>query len=112
MAERVYSVPFIYYTNVTPNVDFEIPEGVTAVIRDIDVYTELGASSAIVAIGNPAAGVYLNFASISLIGAGVTGSWRGRVIATAPYHVLLDVASLDTNGCIYVGGYLLQGVYS
>jgi hypothetical protein len=106
----VYSVPLVIYTPETPNESFLVPDGFTAVIREIDYYCAVGGGKVIVAIGGTAGAWFCNFASLFIAGVADSAQWTGRVTAPENYTIDLDVAAVGVDDCVYVGGYLLRNV--
>lgn len=108
----VYSVPFIIYAPGAPNNSFEVPSGYTAVVREFDLYTELGGTQATCQLYNTVAPVYVNFAALLAVGAVTTAQWRGHVAVPGGYIIALNVDGLSTGDSAFVGGYLLQNTIS
>lgn len=106
----VFSVPLILYSSADPIVEFEVPPGFTAVVREIDIYTEAGGAVVIAALSGPGSGIFINFASVSALGVATSGQWTGRVALPENYILGLDNASLGAGDTVYVGGYLLRNV--
>lgn len=104
----VYSTAFVQYTDSAPNLTFDVPEGYTAIVREIDLYYE---ASFIAAAGYVAdgPGAPLNL-FVYLEGEGVLGSkqWTGRVVAPGGGVIGITTSSEGYIVSAYVGGYLLK----
>jgi hypothetical protein len=107
----VYSAPFVLgnTSDGTPP-NFLVPTGFTAVIREIDLYTEAGGSKLQVGMYGAGADSVVYFAVLEAIGLNTTTQWRGHVVALADYTITPYVGGLSTNDCVYIGGYLLRNV--
>lgn len=106
----VFSAPLIEYTPSTPNTQFEVPPGFTAVVRQVSCFQDIGGWILTIlfqdSMAAPALTVVQLGASVFLNYAAQEGRWvigEGGIIT----------ASLDSLGSatsIYVGGYLLRNV--
>ena len=108
----VYSQAFILYTDSTPNLSFDVPEGFTAVVRQITAYTSLGGLQVVAYVlpeGGPATAV---FAANNLVGVNAAWAWEGRVVQEGPGTVGINVSSEALDSSVYVGGYLLRNTLS
>lgn len=108
MANPVWSSPFIQYTSETPNTQYEVPAGFTAIIRQISGYQSAGGFVMYVIIQDSSAAPGLFIWSGGQAGVanyvGVEGRWvvpEGGII-TAEFSELFD------SPCMYVGGYLIR----
>lgn len=108
----VYSQGFLYYTAGTPNTQFEVPQGWTAVVREFDAYDEIGDVAAIMGVALAAGAPFVNIAVLVIAPALTSGHWEGRVVVTEGGIIGLDIVALSTNGTAYVGGYLLRNTIS
>lgn len=106
MAQPVYSTRFIHSHGLTGTVQYMVPAGVVAVVRDVDAY-----------IGTPAGlnNLYLHGAlgqtiwwTSATIGESQYSSWRGRQVYQEGeiVEVEADVGLLDAYD-VTVSGYLL-----
>jgi hypothetical protein len=103
----VYSVPFIEWTNSTPNTEFLVPAGFTAILRDIIFFTAIGDELGSVGYQNAGADTDIRIAVFSAGGVNTTSEWHGRVVVNAGATILLLIGGLSTYSSVYVGGYLL-----
>jgi hypothetical protein len=104
----IYSYPFVYYTGDPDDLQFLVPSGYTAVVRDMTAFASLGAGEAQLQIGPDPVDAMVTVAAITLGGADTYGQWTGRVVAPSEW-VINAVANGPTSGLsIYVGGYLLR----
>lgn len=106
----VFSVQLILYAASTPNTSFEVPAGYTAVVRDIQAYSEAGGTGVRAFLQSGGDGPPIYFATLNAIGLNVSAQWQGRVVAQAGDLLEIDVAELGAEDTVYVGGYLLRNV--
>lgn len=106
----VYSVPFIIYTPSTPNNTFEVPDGFTAVVRDMEAALDIG--EAVIQLGFQLSGIAPVCYPVILQPEGIYGyqQWQGRIVVPAGGFVEFSASSLGDSPYIYVGGYLLRNV--
>lgn len=106
----VYSTPFVQYTPDTPIDSYEVPEGFTAIIRQVSVTQEAGAYSFAVYIQDSAEAPALIVSSGE--GTGLYNNARdtGRWVVPAGGIITIAVSALFGSLNMYVGGYLLQNV--
>lgn len=104
----VFSQGFIYYTDATPNSQFEVPSGFTAVIRDATLWVELGAAVVQVYIQLDEEAPGVTVIQLSGVGEPSYDSWQGRIMVPAGGIITYYVSDVDLNTHGYVGGYLLR----
>lgn len=104
----VFSTQFIVYTDETPNESFEVPEGFTAVVRDITLWVGVGGHYATVGFGNSVDAPIAWFAYLSEVTIANTAQWQGRVVVPGGGYINLDTGGLSYEDSVYVGGYLLR----
>jgi hypothetical protein len=108
MSQRaVYSVSLIEYTEATPNTSFEVPMGFTAVVREVDLYAELGEEICSMYIQAPGAEVGIGFMARSATGANTSQQWTGRAVVPENYTINLNVENFGAYSAVLVSGYLL-----
>lgn len=108
----VFSQGFIYYSSSTPNTEFDVPVGFTAVVREIDVYTEVGGIDANAAVRSSPEAPWVYFAGLDGIAINGSAQWTGRVVVPGGGSIGLGVGQLGVNDTAYCGGYLLRNVVS
>jgi hypothetical protein len=108
----VYSAPFIQYTDSTPNLLFEVPEGFTAVARYGTVNQNFGDYACNFFFKDSEAAPALYFDTAVGIVTGQTHVWAGRVVVPGGGLLGATLSALGTNVSIYLGGYLLRNVAS
>lgn len=106
----VYSTQFIVYTSSTPNTLYDVPEGFTAVIRDIDAYIQGEIADLLVAIANGPGAPYCGIWYTTFLGIQGHDQWRGRVVVPGGGSIALDPFAEGLELSVYVGGYLLRNV--
>jgi hypothetical protein len=106
----VYSQPFILYTGDSPNTEYLVPAGFTAVVRDFTGFASVAATLLQLQLFGPGASSGPTFAQIELAAAQAYAQWTGRVVALPGYTVQLVVGDLGAGVSAYVGGYLLRNV--
>jgi len=108
----VFSQGFIYYTTATPNTQFAVPDGYTAVVRQISMNADLAdALMQVYSQNDPDAyGVLLWQGA----GAGVflTVSAEGRWVVPGGGIITAEFTSIGDSPSAYVGGYLLRNTLS
>lgn len=104
----VYSAPFIQYTASTPNQSFLVPEGFTAVVRQISVAQEIADWYAYVNIQDSEAAPDLTIWLGVAAGAETYVAGEGRWVVPEGGLITLGYGTLGTIPSGYVGGYLLR----
>lgn len=105
--EPVYSAQFINYSGSTPNTQYEVPAGFTAVVREID-YTVAAADTALgvyFANSPDAPTIWIDARTIAAVLQ--SEQWTGRVVVPAGGLITLDAIDVGDTVTVYVGGYLL-----
>lgn len=106
----VFSSQFIVNTQDAPNYAFEVPEGFTAVVRDVTIWTEVGAEACTVGFQNSDAAPVCWFVWLQAVGVGTSNLWQGRVVVPGGGTIVLDEGGISYTTAVYVGGYLLRNV--
>jgi hypothetical protein len=104
----VYSQPFIQYTTSTPNAQFEVPVGFTAIVRQITVIQNIGAYTATVYIQDSLAAPAITIAQQAGIGVDTIWDQQGRWVCPGGGYITLGLSTVGGSTSAYVGGYLLQ----
>lgn len=104
----VFSQPFIEYTSETPNREFLVPAGFTAVVRDVEYFTEIGDTLAWMISGAEGAGFGTIFAAFNTLAIFASNHWEGRVVAPEGYLLTMTAEGIDDTFTGYCGGYLLR----
>lgn len=104
----VFSAPFIYYTDSTPNTEFEVPAGFTAVVRQITAVCEAGGLALTASIQDAGVGPPIVFFAKSVFGVFEYVAQELRVVAPENSLIELSLSSEALATAVYVGGYLLQ----
>lgn len=104
----VFSAQFINYGASTPNTEFEVPSGFTAVVRDVSAFAQAGATVFDVRYQNDEDSPSIVFWGGNPIGIWVPSQWQGRVVVPELGIISLGVESVDESFTCYVGGYLLR----
>jgi hypothetical protein len=104
----VFSAQFIAYTNDSPNAQFEVPEGFTAVVRDITLWVSAGGRYATVGFQNSSIAPTVWFAWLQQETLGGSSQWTGRVVVPGGGFINLDTDGITLSDAVYVGGYLLR----
>jgi hypothetical protein len=106
----VYSAQFLVYTDSTPNTSYDVPAGMTAVIRDYTHQTNFGVANSQLAIGNSLEAPACVVAELAPDGEGAYAQWTGRIVVPGGGFIELFISSIDVGNSLYVGGYLLRNV--
>ena len=103
----VYSSAFIEYTAETPNSSFAVPEGFTAVIRQLSLYQEIGGWVGECYIQNSEEAPGVVIWAGSAVGAVGYLATEGRWVCPGGGVITIAVSELGTSPSFYCGGYLL-----
>lgn len=106
----VFSAAFVIYTDGAPNTQFDVPAGFTAVVRDVEATTELGASAFSAYFGDSLIAPGVVFAYLTTEGALQSVHWEGRVVVPGGGFIGLGQYTLGVGATAYIGGYLLRNV--
>lgn len=104
----VFSAAFIEYTESTPNLTFEVPEGFTAVIRQVATVQTTGAYAFGLYIQNSDEAPALQVIADSSAGVYNTYQWQGRIVCPGGGIITAYVNNILDELQVYVGGYLLR----
>lgn len=104
----VYSGAFIQYTPSTPNTAFDVPEGFTAVIRQISAAQDIGGWILNVFIQDSEAAPGLVIAELGQVGSVNYAAQEGRWVCPGGGIISVSLTELGSDVAIYVGGYLLR----
>ena len=104
----VFSVPLIQYGPETPNTQFLVPDGYTAVVRQISGVQNIGGFILWLAIADSE-----DAPNIIVYGAGQVGDFNtvqqeGRWVAPAGSLITLYFSETGSAFYAYAGGYLLR----
>jgi hypothetical protein len=106
VALSVYSAVLIAEHDFDGEVSLEIPDGVTVVVRDIDVVTGVTYGGTVWAYDTN--GVqFWGYTVNAITGGKQTASWRGRQVIPGPGYVYINS---DFRADFRMSGYILQGV--
>lgn len=109
MAERqIYSQGFVYYVDSSPNTDFEVPAGFTAVVREFDCTVGLASSVFSLNVQQSATAPAIGIVIFHLLGELQSGQWTGRVVVNEGGFISLFQQTLGVDATAYIGGYLLR----
>jgi len=108
VARAVYSVGFVEYTHDTPNASYDVPDGFTAVIRQISGTQEVGTYDLAVIIQNSEAAPGLTIWQQTGIGALTYVAAEGRWVVPGGGIITIDASAVGSTPSFYVGGYLLR----
>jgi hypothetical protein len=104
----VYSQPFIIYTSETPNREFLVPAGFTAVVRHVEYFVEIGDVNAWMILGADGAGFGSIFAAATDLSIFQSWPWSGHIAAPEGYLLTMTAEGIDDTFTGYCGGYLLR----
>lgn len=104
----VWSTQFIVYGDGAGALEFLVPSGFVAVIRDASADATVSAYSATVSVQNDDAAPAIVVARMSAVGAAAYTQWQGRVVCPAGGTISAASDYLGDDVSIYVGGYLLR----
>jgi hypothetical protein len=104
----VYSAAFIEYTPETPNQQFLVPPGFTAVVRQCSCYQNIGAFLFYCEIQNSEDAPALVFFAGHQEGDVNYVSGQGRWVCPENGVITAAVDTIGTTISMYVGGYLLR----
>jgi len=104
----VFSAPFVQYTPAAPNYDYLVPEGFTAVIRQISAAQDAGGWIFFVQIADSEVAPPLTIFVAEQLGVINYVAGTGRWVVPGGGVISTGFTSVGTNPFIYVGGYLLR----
>lgn len=108
MTRTVYSSAFIEYTAETPNNSFAVPEGFTAVVRQLSCYQEIGAYDFQVYIQNSAEAPALIIWAVTGVSAITSEATQGRWVVPGEGIITVIASAIGSSPSFYAGGYLLR----
>ena len=103
----VYSVPFIFYTETTPNTQFDVPAGQTAVIRQFSAVQNIGGYFVALLIATGLGGPETQVINGEALGADNSYQLSGRWVVPGGGYMRVGFSTLGSSFNVYVGGYLL-----
>lgn len=106
----VFSSPFVQYTSASPNSSFIVPDGFTAVVRQISGNQDVGDYIVWVSIQDSIAAPQLTIWQETAVGAFVNWAAEGRWVVPQGGVIVVHTTALGTSPSFYVGGYLLRNV--
>jgi len=104
----VYSTPFITVGGSVGGSAFLVPAGWTAVVREFDLFSYIGAEVAAAYLQESEEAPGIGFASIEAVGAQTSTQWTGRVVALEGWTINLSTYTFAEYSGVYLGGYLLK----
>lgn len=108
----VFSQPFIEYISSEPNTSFAVPEGYTAVIRQVSGYQDVGGWILYVYGRNSLAADAIVLCQLAQVGDFNYAAQEGRWVVPGGGEIEITISSLGSGPCFYVGGYLLRNTLS
>jgi len=108
----VFSAAFIQYTASTPNSEFEVPAGFTAVVRQVSAYQDIGGYDLGVFLQDDADAPTLQFVSLKDVDIATCTYWEGRIVVPETGIISILWSELGATPQFYVGGYLLRNTLS
>jgi hypothetical protein len=106
----VFSAPFVQYTPETPNFSFAVPDGYTAVIRQISCLQNIGGYAFACSISDSLESPELTIAYASGLGEFEVFLQEGRWVVPGGGFIVCALTTVGGSVSIYVGGYLLRNV--
>lgn len=103
----VYSTPFIQYTKSTPNNEFLVPVGATAIIRQISATQDAGTYDFECVIADSEIAPYLVICYAHQLGALQQFQQEGRWVVPGGGLIAINATTVGLSPSFYVGGYLL-----
>lgn len=109
---NVFSQPFIFYTAETPNSEFAVPTGYTAVIRQWSCSQDIGGwiFAVLIQLSEAAPAVHV----VQVGQTGFVNYEAGECRFAVPGGGIISIALSEVGASpeIYVGGYLLRNTLS
>jgi hypothetical protein len=103
----VWSTQFIVYTESTPNTQFDVPAGYTAVIRQLTFFASVAGMGWEFAINNTLGAPLCIIAGNADLGLQVADQVEGRWVVPEGGTMELFFSGLSSGANFYAGGYLL-----
>jgi len=107
---NVYSSQFILYSESTPNTTYDVPEGFTAVIRQVAVTQDVGAYAFTLWIQNSDTAPSVAVIDVGGLGGGNNYQEECRFVVPEQGIISFGTTVVGSSLCCYVGGYLLRNV--
>lgn len=108
----VYSSQFILYSEDTPNTTFDVPEGYTAVIRQLSYAVQASETLFSVSIGDTLSAPPVAIDIRTVTGLLTTEHQQGHWAVPGGGVIYLYVETVGANATVYIGGYLLRNTLS
>lgn len=108
MARAVYSQQFILYGPETGATVFAVPDGFTAVVRELSVYQEIGAYDVSFTISDSAEAPLTVVWSAHDVGALTQSNVQGRWVVPENGLMQFFLSAFGDQVALYAGGYLLR----
>lgn len=105
---RIYSVAFISSTGEDAELDYNVPEGMVAIVRQVSVVQSDEAYDFGLYVGGMTDGDGTQIIAIPSAGAYNTVAEQGRWVSPAGTVIRGYVNTKTANLAVYVGGYLLS----
>ena len=103
----VYSTPFIQYSSITPNTQFDVPGGYTAIVRQFSAVQSIGGYYAALYIADNLDGPEMQVLNAEQVGADNSVQQEGRWVVPGGGYIRVAFSELGSSFYLYVGGYLL-----
>ena len=103
----VYSAQFILYSASSPNEQFQVPAGYTAVVRQISYFVEASASFFSVNVANSSIAPETAIDGRTITGLLTSEHVSGHWVVPGGGFIVLYVQDVGSQPTVYVGGYLL-----
>lgn len=104
----VFSVPFVTYTPSTPNTSYLVPDGYTAVVRQVSGWQEIGGWIIYLNVQDSEAAPAMTVASQGADGVSNGVMFEGRWVCPGGGIISVAWTELGSHPNFYVGGYLLR----
>lgn len=104
----VFSAAFIQYTPSTPNNEFLVPAGFTAVVRQVSAAQNIGGWVFEVSIQDATSAPPLVIVELGQVGDFNYVAQEGRWVAPEGATIIANLSALGSAISLYVGGYLLR----
>lgn len=108
MARAVYSQQFILYGPETGATAFDVPEGFTAVVRELSVYQEIGAYDVSFTINDSPEAPLTVVWSAHDVGVLTQQNIHGRWVVPETGSMEFFLSAYGDQVALYAGGYLLR----
>jgi hypothetical protein len=85
-----------------------VPEGFTAVVRQVTSYQDIGPYDLGVFFRVSLGADSIQFVALQAVSAASTAEWQGRVVVPGGGQIFILYSALGSTPQFYVGGYLLR----